>query len=157
MPEIGGPANRVPFIASGLRPNLAVDPSAETLEPTATTAQIAAAARRVLDTDQPDGAVETAERDTNTFLHRRPRVNPDVQYTVLDGEAVLLNLANGYYYTLNRVGTAIWELFAERRPLHAVADEICRRFDVERERARDDLFALVIRLEREGLLQTEGR
>jgi len=157
MPENGGAANCVPFITSGLRPNLEDNSSAATLNPTATTAQIAAAARRVLEEAQTGGVDEAAEREPNACLHRRPRVNPDVQHTVLDGEAVLLNLANGYYYTLNRVGTAMWQLFTDQRDLHAVAEEICLRFDVAWERACDDLIALVIRLEREGLLHMEGR
>ncbi len=38
--------------------------------------------------------------------------SPEVQWTVLDGEAVLLNLENGVYYTLNGVGTKICQLSA---------------------------------------------
>ena len=38
------------------------------------------------------------------FLNRIIIPHPDVHCTVLDGEAVLLNLKNGHYYTLNRVG-----------------------------------------------------
>jgi hypothetical protein len=40
--------------------------------------------------------------------------SPEVHWTVLDGEAVLLNLENGVYYTLNDVGTKICQPSAAR-------------------------------------------
>ena len=37
------------------------------------------------------------------------RPSPDVQGTSLEGETVLLDLSTGRYYTLNRLGSVIWE------------------------------------------------
>ena len=45
-----------------------------------------------------------SERTKTTFLHGRPRVNPEAQSTALDVETVVLHLSSGRYYTLNRVG-----------------------------------------------------
>ena len=39
-----------------------------------------------------------------------PRQDEQVHSTVLDGESVLLNLSSGRYYTLNVVGSTIWNL-----------------------------------------------
>ena len=39
-----------------------------------------------------------------------PRQDEQVHSTVLDGESVLLNLKSGRYYTLNVVGSTIWNL-----------------------------------------------
>lgn len=78
--------------------------------------------------------------------------NLDVHWTVLDGEAVLLNLQNGAYYTLNRVGRAIWELFTGDRPLERILSALCELFDVTEDVAREDLVALVARLRQEGLI-----
>ena len=73
--------------------------------------------------------------------------------TTLDrGEAVLLNLDNGAYYSLNRIGTMMWELLtSDHAPTH-VATAIGKRFTVTEEKLRADLFALVTRLCQEGLL-----
>ncbi len=99
--------------------------------------------------------VNSRRWDPEQFLGRRLVPSPDVQYTVLDDEAILLNLRNGHGYTLNRVGTIMWELMAGRT-LAGVLDEICQRYEVHRDRAHDDLVALVMRLEAEGLARDEG-
>jgi hypothetical protein len=81
--------------------------------------------------------------------------NPNVHWTVLEGEAVLLNLDNGIYYTLNRVGTVIWEFFTGHQSFESILASICERFEVTREQAREDLEALVTRLHQEGLIVTK--
>jgi hypothetical protein len=83
------------------------------------------------------------------------RPNPNVQGTSMEGETVLLALDTGRYYTLNRLGTAIWDQctgHTTMRDIHAV---LCDRFEVASERALDDLVALVNQLIQEGLLQQE--
>jgi hypothetical protein len=80
---------------------------------------------------------------------------PDVQCSVLEGEAVLLDLESGLYYTLNRVGTIAWEYFTGDYTLSQVLEAICERFDVDNEVARRDLFALVHHLSQEGLVQLQ--
>jgi len=78
--------------------------------------------------------------------------SPDVSFTVLDGEAVLLNLENGVYYTLNPVGTVTWELIIGERTLTEIVSAVRERYDINEETARRDLAALVSRLRREGLI-----
>ena len=78
--------------------------------------------------------------------------NPAVHWTVLEGEAVLLNLDNGLYYTLNRVGTVIWECFTGHQSFVGILADMCDRFEVTCEQAREDLEALVTRLHHEGLI-----
>ena len=79
--------------------------------------------------------------------------SPDAHGTVLDGEAVLLNLESGVYYTLNRVGAAMWECFTGDQSLEDILSAMCDRFDVAEEVARKDLLALVAQLRQEGLIE----
>lgn len=72
--------------------------------------------------------------------------NADVVWTAVDGEAVLLDLDGGCYFSLNAVGTVIWEMLDGTRSLAVVHEAICRRFAVEAETAWEDLVALVHRL-----------
>ncbi len=81
--------------------------------------------------------------------------NPDVHCTVLEGEAVILHLKNGHYYTLNRVGTVAWEQLAGKPTLKEIHTLICSRFDVSERQAMSDLMALVNHLNQEGLIQYE--
>jgi hypothetical protein len=96
------------------------------------------------------------EHDTPIDLDNT-RIVPsmDVHCTVLEGEAVLLHLKNGHYYTLNRVGTVAWEQFEGKPTLKEVQQVICSRFDVSEGQAVKDLSGLVNHLTQEGLIQQE--
>lgn len=83
--------------------------------------------------------------------------SPDVQGTNMDGETVLLDLSSGRYYTLNRVGSLIWEQCTGSNTISDIHSILCDRFDVAPERALDDLVTLVNKLIQEGLLQQERR
>jgi hypothetical protein len=86
-----------------------------------------------------------------------PKQNEDVHSTLLDGESVLLNLSTGRYYTLNVVGSAIWNLCSGDCSLVQILSMVCEGFDVSVGQAQEDLLDLVTQLEQEGLLQTERR
>ena len=75
----------------------------------------------------------------------------------MDGETVLLDLSSGRYYTLNRVGSVIWEQCTGDKTISDIQAALCDRFDVAPERALDDLVTLVNDLIQEGLLQQERR
>ena len=85
------------------------------------------------------------------------RPSPDVQGTSMEGETVLLDLSTGRYYTLNRLGSVIWEHCTGHSTISDIHAVLCDRFDVAPERALDDLVALANHLVQEGLLQDERR
>ncbi|MBL8037299.1 MAG: PqqD family protein [Nitrospira sp.] len=93
-----------------------------------------------------------------TMLHQVVLMkNHDVQSTNMDDETVLLDLSTGRYYTLNRLGSLIWDLCTGNQTIGDIHTAICDRFDVVPERALDDLVTLVNQLTQEGLLQQERR
>jgi hypothetical protein len=79
--------------------------------------------------------------------------SPGVTWSVAGGEAVVSNPDTGSDYTLNSVGTAVWELLDGHRPLAAVAGAVAESFDVAPTTVRRDLLALLTRLEAEGLVE----
>ena len=85
-------------------------------------------------------------------LASRVRVNDDVLFQELQGEAVVLNLKSGVYFGLDPVGTRIWQLFAAHELLSEIAQTIVAEYDVTEDRSAADLLALVIDLERNGLV-----
>ena len=151
--------SRQPFIAGDLRPDMAVqsDPAQPTLTGDATTAQLADAACALLSEGEWQ-QVERGRQDKHReFMQTVPQPNPNVQGTTLDGETVLLDLSSGRYYTLNRVGTAIWECCTGNQSLQDIHATLCGRFEASSERIADDLLALVTHLGHEGLLILERR
>ncbi|MDF0665611.1 MAG: PqqD family protein [Nitrospira sp.] len=82
--------------------------------------------------------------------------SPDVQTASMADETVLLNLSSGRYYTLNRLGSVIWEHCTGHNTISDIHASLCNRFEVASEQALYDLIALIDQLVQEGLLQ-QGR
>ena len=68
---------------------------------------------------------------------------PDVVSRVLDGEAVLLDLASGKYLGLNGVATRAWELIAAGKTLGEIRAALLDEFDVTRDVLDRDLAELL--------------
>ena len=73
----------------------------------------------------------------------------------LGGEAVILSMKNGVYYSLNPVGARIWNLICEPIVVYKIRDTIMREFEVESKRCEDELLALLQDLANEGLIEVE--
>ncbi len=57
-------------------------------------------------------------------------------------------------YTLNQVGTRIWQLIDGRASVAQIADAIQHEFDVGREQALQDVLDFLASLQAAGLIQT---
>lgn len=87
---------------------------------------------------------------------RRVSVNTDlVAGEVVDGEAVIINLSNGMYYTMDKVGAEIWQLIEGRRSVSDMADDIAMRYSVERQTVVEDLERIISELMGEALVIEE--
>lgn len=75
-----------------------------------------------------------------------------VCWSELDGEAILLNLDNGFYYTLNPVGCEVWKLMDGCRTLTEISTEIQAQYDVERKQLQEDVCSLFQQLQQEDLI-----
>ena len=61
----------------------------------------------------------------------------------VEGEAVILNLADGVYYGLDGVGARVWEMLREPRSLADLRDAITAEYDVDADTAWRDLLELL--------------
>jgi hypothetical protein len=139
------------FIPAELRPAVSDNLDATPLlEPGASKAEIARQLAAVMGDPDRVGLQESGfspEMWKSVFTQ-----GADVTSTVLDEEAVLLDLASGVYFSLNPVGTAIWEQLTGSQSLEQILGTICHQFEVTEEAARRDLVALISRLRDEGLI-----
>ena len=76
--------------------------------------------------------------------------------TELEGEAVILSLADGVYYGLDGVGAMVWERLREPTRVADLVDAVTAAFPVDRETAERDLLALLAELAERGLVETVG-
>lgn len=79
---------------------------------------------------------------------------PGVLFTSLGDEFVLMSAERGAYFSLNAVGSRIWERLAEPISLPRLCDELLREFDVPRERCEIEVMEFVGRLQAAGLVTT---
>lgn len=151
--------SRQPFITADLRPDLTIesDSAAPCLTEQTPSVRLAEAARALLSEDERRQIDRRVLDKQQQLMDSVPLPNPDVQGTTLDGETVLLDVGSGRYYTLNRVGTAIWEHCTGTNSLQSIHEALCKRFEAPAERIADDLLALVTQLGHEGLLTIERR
>jgi hypothetical protein len=70
----------------------------------------------------------------------------------MDGEAVLINLSNGMYYSIDGVGGIVWERIEQGCRLDAVCEEIAARFGVDRATVDTDVLNFVEELRAENLV-----
>lgn len=77
----------------------------------------------------------------------------EVAAKVMDGEAIIINLENGMYYSIDGAGAEIWSLIANGHAIEEVASVISRRFSVEKAEVESDIGRLVEQLLEEGLVQ----
>jgi hypothetical protein len=82
----------------------------------------------------------------------RTRVPSHVHARLFDGDLVILDLANGEYFSLDPIGARMWEGLAAGLSVHVVAVDIAQKYDVALDRALADLGDLVEQLVSRGLL-----
>src|SRR5437016_11829239 len=88
---------------------------------------------------------------TEISLASRVKINEEVLFQELQGEAVLLNLKSGVYLGLDSVGTRIWNLLQQHRVLQEVRDAMLQEYEVSADQCERDLLRLVGEMEQQGL------
>jgi hypothetical protein len=81
----------------------------------------------------------------------------DVTGKVLDGEAIIMNLATGAYYSMDGVGAALWELLEQGCSRDESVAALTERFDVERKALERDVDAVIADLVAEELIAVADR
>jgi hypothetical protein len=82
------------------------------------------------------------------------RINsPHVVHEVFDdGEAAIINLKSGAYYSLDPVGASIWALIEKRCSQGEIVERLTERYDGSLVKMIDDVNALIAGLQAEDLI-----
>ena len=88
----------------------------------------------------------------STSRYRLQPNKEEVAAKVMDGEAILINLSNGIYYSMDKVGGLIWEMVEERRSLEEMVARVVASYEVSEEQARADVERLMEELVQENLV-----
>lgn len=80
--------------------------------------------------------------------------NADVVFAkVIDGEAVIMNIRSGIYYSMDQVGALVWTNVEEGASLEDIVAAIVGTYAVSAERARADVERLVQELLSEQIVR----
>ena len=73
-------------------------------------------------------------------------------YRTIDGEAVVVNLEDSTFHTLNPVATFVWEQADGQFTVKQIIERICQEFEVDRDTAERDCLEFLDVLTRRGLV-----
>lgn len=83
----------------------------------------------------------------------------DTKYTIpstvmlqlVDDETLLFDSATELFFTLNEVGTVMWEIMSENSALRAVYDELIEAYDIPDDQLEADIVLFATALSEQGL------
>lgn len=78
--------------------------------------------------------------------------NPQVINETIDGEAIMINLVTGAYYSLDRIGGDVWAVLEHGASPDEVAEELSVRYDAPADAIGAGVSALIERLVAEDLI-----
>jgi hypothetical protein len=91
--------------------------------------------------------------DGNDILRRSELIT----YKVVDGQAILLNLENGTYFSLNAVGTDFWDRLDGQQTIAQHATVIAEDYHTDLVQVSADLLELAEELYEIRLIETVDR
>ena len=68
------------------------------------------------------------------------QVSPEVLFNKISEEIVILSFSQGYYFTLDEIGSRIWEmLLEESSSVYELATKLMDEYEVELEKCKGDV------------------
>ena len=77
----------------------------------------------------------------------------DVLSSPVEDELVMIDLEQGAYYSLDRVGADIWSRLAEPQAVAALCAQLMQRYEVDQATCEADVLAVLNEMAENGLLQ----
>lgn len=71
----------------------------------------------------------------------------------LDGETALMSVENGKYYSLDPIGSRIWVLLEQARPVSDLCALLLGEFEVEPSQCEEDVLAFLNELAQDNLIK----
>jgi len=71
----------------------------------------------------------------------------------LDGETALMSVENGKYYGLDPIGSRIWSLLEQARPVADLCALLLEEFEVEPSQCRQDVLVFLHELAQDNLIK----
>lgn len=77
----------------------------------------------------------------------------DVLFSPVDNELVMMDIEQGAYFSLDRVGASIWNQLAEPLVVTDLCKQLMQQYDVDQATCETDVLALLNDMAENGLLR----
>jgi len=74
----------------------------------------------------------------------------------LNGDAAILQVDHGVYYSLDAVGARVWQILQEPTSVTALRDLVCAEYEVDPTRCEQDLLILLHELAEASLIEVQN-
>jgi hypothetical protein len=78
--------------------------------------------------------------------------SPNVIHEVIDGEAVLVNLESGSYYSVDKIGAVIWEHIQNGLGFSQIVEAVTNRYEGDQAEIEQAMRQLFVQLQEEQLI-----
>lgn len=79
----------------------------------------------------------------------------DIDTTDLNGEIVMMDLEKGRYFSLNGVGSRIWEIIEEPIGINKIVDCLLEEYDVNRNECEENVLEFLGKLEDANIISVD--
>ena len=87
-------------------------------------------------------------------LTKKFLINKDkLTYKIIDGEATILNLDNGNYYSLDEVATKIWQAVDRGKSVGEIINLLNKEYQTPEKKLKNDLSGFIKDMSKEGLIK----
>ena len=82
-------------------------------------------------------------------------INKNIAHEIIDGEAIIVNLENGNYYSLDKTGAELWNFVEKGLNVPEIIDGLAKRYEGNRAEIETSVSQLLADMEKEGLISID--
>ncbi len=79
--------------------------------------------------------------------------NNNILTNTIEDEIVMMSLEKGNYYGMNNVGSRIWELTNEPKPVNEICNELMNEYEIDRESCLKSVIQFLEKLSEANLIE----
>lgn len=86
------------------------------------------------------------------FLNSKIVQNKEIDASDIDGDKVMMNLEKGMYFSLNSVGSRIWDIIESPMTMDEIIETLLNEYDVDENECRETVVSFLKGLEENDLI-----
>jgi len=85
-------------------------------------------------------------------LETKVQLDPELLYSKIGDEIVLLTIESGKYFKVDAVGSRVWEIIKEPTTIQALLNQLIEEYEVSLEQCQKDIMPFMEELQKDKLI-----